>query len=163
MLKNKLFALLFVFILAGCAGTSMKFEPTVDLRGKYDQTSKDRHLAIHYSVKSSPAGGYLMMAVQNVGNIYMKNLIINYDECCQPESKGGSGAYTYQNLGNLKNRSHKTMTLKLPEGDLKTVKLAYTFTPVQEDSFLYTKDTAGAVPPAETPAVAGQLILYIGK
>lgn len=161
MRKYILLPLLSVIFLAGCIQNTMRFEPTVELKDKYDQSSKDSHITIYYNVVKSETESVLMMAVQNTGNIYMKNLTVNYDDCCQSQHSG-PGVYNYKNLGNLKNRSHKTMSLKLPSSDVQTVRLKYSFTPVKEDSFLRAGgDTYASAQIAET--IDSEIILYIGK
>jgi len=130
------------------------------MKEKYDQSVKDKNIAIHYSTEKTENGTVLRMAVQNIGNVYMKNLTINYDDCCQSIHKG-PGTYNYKNLGNLKNRSNKTMTLNIASKDVESVKLNYSFTPVQEDSFLTANEASAAQMEPET--INNNLILYIGK
>lgn len=144
-MKKLLLIPLALVILAGCMQMNMQFEPTVKLIDKYDHSVKDKNIAIYYSVKNTPSGKMLNMAVQNVAKVYMRNLTINYDECCQTYKKG-SGKYNFKNLGNLKNRSHKTMQLSLKGIDEKSLKLVYKFTPVVEDSFL-KRDSGNAYTP----------------
>lgn len=157
MRKLKLLPLLAVLLLAGCIQANFfpKFEPTVDLKDRYDHSVKDEHITVYYSMK----GNVLHMAVQNTGNIYMQGLTVNYDECCQQQHKG-PGAYNYKNLGNLKNRSYRNMDLMLPSKDVQTVRLKYSFTPVQEDSFMRTSENYQPQQAAED--ISGSIVLYIG-
>jgi len=135
----------------------MRFQPTSDLKNKYAHSSKDRNIAIYYNVKDTAKGKAVMMAVQNIGKIYMQNLVINYDDCCQSLHKG-PGTRTYKNLGNLKNKTHKTMTLNIPSKSVRTVNLDYTFTPVAEDSFLMKNDDYAS---SASQIIRGRIILYI--
>jgi len=136
----------------------MKFQPSAELKDKYDHSSKDKNVTIHYNVIKTKNINTLDMAVQNTGSIYMSNFVINYDECCQNIPKG-SGEYNYINLGSMKNRTYKTMKLKLPSADVKTVKLNYNFIPVQEDGFL--KTTAGFEGSSESQKIDGTIIIYV--
>lgn len=122
-------------MLTGCVDVGMQFQPQADLTDKYDNSVSDDYLSIFYTVKDAPDGQILMMTVKNTGNIFMKNLSFNYDDCCQAMHKG-PGSYNYKNIGNLKNRASKPMNLTLPKGEIQSVKLDYSFTPVVEDAFL---------------------------
>ncbi len=67
-------------------------------KNEYDQTTKDNSLSIHYSVKKNVGDSRVInMAVQNTARLYMKNLTINYDECCQT-NQIGPGQYSYKKL-----------------------------------------------------------------
>lgn len=159
MRKMIIFPLLLI-LLTGCIETSLRYEPTTELKERYSYSSKDSNLTILYNVTKSGSETVLSMAVRNTGGIFMKNLTINYDECCQTLHKG-PGIYNYQNLGNLKNRSHKLMTLKIPSTDVQTVKLTYSFTPVKEDSFLNASDSY--TPAADADSISSVIMLYIDK
>jgi len=156
----RILPLIAVFLVAGCVSLSLNFEKTADLKDRYDQTAKDSNIAIHYNVKKSETATLIKMSIQNVGSVFMNSLTINYDDCCQALSSG-PGTYKYKNLGNLKNKSHKNMTLNISDNSLNTVKLKYSFIPVKEDSFLVANDSAGSEMQAEE--ITGQIILFIGK
>jgi hypothetical protein len=145
------------FLLSGCSQYGMQFKSSANLQDKFDHSVKDRHLTIYYSLSKSGAERVLSLAVQNTGNIYMNSLTINYDECCQ-NTHTGPGSYNYKNLGNLKNRAHKTMNMVITE-DVNTVRLKYSYTPVVEDSFLSMRDSSAA--DADAGTVNGEITLYI--
>lgn len=151
---------IFLMVLAGCAQFDMQFKPTQNLKSQYDQSSSDGTVTLYYNIKKSAAGQtFIQIAIQNTAKIYMKNLTINYDNCCQAISSG-KNTYLYKNLGNLKNRAHKTMTLTIPSADVKTVTLDYSYVPVAEDSFLHQTSEYNA-PVSEV--IKNRIILYIGK
>jgi len=139
---------------------NMKFQPSADLKSSYDQSSRGKDITIYYNVRESVNGKNIQMAVQNTGNIYMSNLIINYDECCQL-MRSGPGTSKYKNLGSLKNRSHKTMNLNIPKDAKGTIKLSYSYTPVQEDGFMMSSNSYN--PTDKNNTVISEVILYIGK
>ncbi|MGD9808408.1 MAG: hypothetical protein AB7E76_11990 [Deferribacterales bacterium] len=149
-----------ILILAACTQFDMKFQPTQDLKANYPHSVKDQNLAIYYkTVKGSDEKTVVQMAVQNIGNIYMSNLTINYDDCCQALHQG-PGSYLYKNLGNLKNRAHKTMSISIPSSDVKIVTLDYTFIPVTEDAFLKQNNE---YTPSVSEVIKSRIILYTGK
>lgn len=143
-------------MLGGCVDASMQFKPQADLADKYDNSVSDDYLSVYYTVKDAPDGQLLMMTVKNTGNIFMKNLSFNYDDCCQAMHKG-PGSYNYKNIGNLKNRASKQMTLPLPKGEIPSVKIDYSFTPVVEDAFL-NRDAAY---PADMSDITGTITIYL--
>ncbi|PLX69623.1 MAG: hypothetical protein C0603_01455 [Denitrovibrio sp.] len=159
MKQIKYLPLLLLIVLTGCIQMNMRFQPTSALKNEYNHTAKDANVTIHYSVKKTADGASMVkMAVQNTARVYMRNLTINYDECCQV-NQSGPGKYRYQNLGNLKNRAHTPMSLKIPAGDFKSIKLKYSYTPVMEDGFLKTSNSDQAPIMAET--VHGEVVLFI--
>ncbi len=91
MKRFKYLPLLLLLVLAGCIQMNMRFQPTSSLKNEYDQTTKDNSLSIHYSVKNVGDSRVINMAVQNTARLYMKNLTINYDECCQTNQIGPPG------------------------------------------------------------------------
>lgn len=88
------------------------------------------------------------------------DLTVNYDNCCQAYSKA-SGRYNFANLGNLKNRSHKTMILKMEKDAKGTIVLRYSYIPVVEDKFL--NSDSSYTPEEARDAVEGEVVLYIGR
>ncbi len=160
-MKRIIIGMLAVFslILTGCMDVAMEYRPAAQLSEKYAHSAGDEYLTIYYSLKEAPEGQVLMMSVKNTGNIFMKNISINYDECCQAVVKG-EGSYNYKNLGNLKHRASKTMTLNLPKGDIPSVKLSYRFTPVQEDNFMVPESSAGF---EHSEPIEGVITLYFDK
>jgi len=160
MKKYILMPLLLIIMFSGCAPFNMKFQPTAELKEQYDSSSKTRDVAVYYTVKTTANSKVLQMAIHNTASVYMKNLTVNYDNCCQTYSKG-AGKYNFNNLGNLKNRSYKTMTLNLAKETRGTIKLGYSYTPVKEDNFLNNNSTYTPVETQE--AVDGFITLYIGN
>jgi len=136
---------------------NMRFQPTAELKDRHAHSSKDSNIAIHYNVQRSSGGTVFNMAVQNTARIFMKNLVINYDECCQAMHKG-PGVYNHKNLGNLKNRSHKVMTLKVSDSKVKKIVLNYSFLPVQEDAFL--KASGDSTRYFQAEPIKGSIVLF---
>lgn len=159
-MKKLTLAFLFTVLLAGCTQFNMQFQPTSELRSEYDHSSKSRDLTIYYNVRESSADKTLHLAVQNTANLYMSSLTVNYDNCCQAYSKA-SGRYNFANLGNLKNRSHKTMILKMEKDAKGTIVLRYSYIPVVEDKFL--NSSSSYTPEEARDAVEGEVVLYIGR
>ncbi|ADD68024.1 hypothetical protein Dacet_1252 [Denitrovibrio acetiphilus DSM 12809] len=147
-----------LLLLVGCYGPKMGFNSTDDLKTTYDQSAKDDHIAIFYSVKDMPDKKIINMSVKNVGKIFMKSLTVNYEDGGQITSDS-KVSYNYKNLGSLKNRAHKKMTLNIAKETAGVIKIHYKYLPVQEDSFLITRDEA--TPLVEPDEVTGEIILFI--
>jgi len=158
MKRSILLTVVLFLIATGCMQMNMKFHPSADLKSKYDHSSKGRDLTIYYNIKETTNSKVIQMAVQNTGNIYMSNLVINYDECCQ-QLQSGPGTSKFINLGNLKNRAHKTMDLNIPKKTSGTLKLSYKYTPVREDGFLMSSSSYQASDSAAS--IRNEVILYI--
>lgn len=155
MKKLFILAVLCTVFLTGCMDIAMQYTPTDELSAKYKDQVKDDYLTIFYSVKDSPNGKMLLMSVKNTGNIFVQNLSFNYDVAADKAS-----TYNYKNLGNLKNRASKDLTLQLPQNGENTFKINYLFTPVIEDAFLNKDSQPGFV---QTEPIKGTLVIYIGK
>jgi hypothetical protein len=149
-----------VLMLSGCMQYNMQFNPTTELKTKYPHYVSDRNLTVYYSVKQGQKSNMLTMAVQNTAGVYMRNVTINYDECCQTMHKG-PGNYNYKNLGNIKNRAHKLMTLQIPKKAGKAITLKYNYTPIREDSFLRAQDSFRA--PVNASDISGMINIYLSK
>jgi hypothetical protein len=144
-----------VLFLGGCIDmSSMQYQPTAELAARYDNSVKDDYLTVYYELKEAPEGQLLMMSIKNTGNLFMKNLSVQFDESQLKKM----GTYTYKSLGNLKNRSAKEFSVVLPKGDISSVKLDYAFTPVQEDGFLNRDMPIGHI---DIEPITGTITLYL--
>lgn len=144
-----------VFFMGGCMDvSSMQYQPTKELSARYDNSAKDDYLTVYYEIKQAPEGQLLMMSIKNTGNIFMRNLSVQFDESQFKKM----GNYTYKSLGNLKNRSAKEFSVVLPKEDIDSVKLEYAFTPIQEDSFLNRDMPVGHV---DIEPITGEITLYL--
>ncbi|MGE4265931.1 MAG: hypothetical protein AB7F25_00715 [Deferribacterales bacterium] len=144
-----------LFFMSGCMDvSSLQYQPARELAERYDNSAKDDYLTVYYEIKDAQEGRILMMSIKNTGNLFMRNLSVQFDESQLKKL----GSYTYKNLGNLKNRSAKEFSIVLPKGDLDSMKLEYSFTPVQEDGFLNRDTPIGHV---DVEPITGDITLYL--
>jgi hypothetical protein len=159
MKKLLLVTILSLAFLSGCITSSLNYKSTAVLDSSYAHKVTDRNFSAFYNVKELEDKVVVDLALRNDARIFMKNLTITYNECCQLEQQK-EGAFNYKNLGNLKNRSLKKVNIILPKENIKRLKLNYSYLPVVEDSFLNNKENYGR---NYSESINGFIILYLGR
>jgi len=134
-LKFSLLTILMAMLMACSADQSpINFKTNATLKNQYNNVASDRYVKIYYNVKQSAGGTFIDFAVKNVSGMYASNFTINLSQCCR-QNLSSKMVHKYINLGSIKMSSIKKSNFRIPDKDIDTVQLNYSFDPRSENFF----------------------------